>query len=363
MEILRLSDSPLPVFDCGSMALNTYLVTHARAGQRAGVSATHIAMDGDTMLGYVTLALATVRFEVHERPRGATTVNLPALLVAQLAVALKAQGTGLGARLLGFAQGIAQSIRHQAGCRFLAVDCDAALAPYYSRYGFKESKGEMRARKKLLREQGEGAPTPRQRLHRDVLAEDWGEADGAPPHLQSTELHTAAERGDVEMLTALLSAGVNPNLSVGRGDDGMGWGAKALHVAVAHGQTAAIKLLLARGAEINGVDGDCETALHWAVRHDREDVVATLLKYGAYPSVEGGAAVMTPLDYAVHSGLMEIARLELSWVRWTPSLGTLGLGGVRCEHDGSTAASSKWRRSGWSGSAGSRWPRRPVIST
>jgi predicted N-acetyltransferase YhbS len=301
MEIVRTPDGPLPVFDCGAAEQNAFLVTSAQSSQRVGASSTHIALDGDVMLGFVTLAMSSVRLEAHERPAGATVSTLPALLVAQLAVATEHQRKGIAGRLLDFSQGIAQSIRHQAGCCFLAIDCDAALVEYYEGHGFRETKGECRHSKRRDKEAPPGTAAARHRLSRGVLAADWRETDVAPPHVQATTLHQAAESGDTDMIVALLNAGVDPDLPMGRGCDGLGWGAKPLHVAAARGQVQSIDTLLARGAAINSIDGDCETALHWAVRHDRLDAVKALIRHGAYLSMEGGAGVMTPLDYAVHS--------------------------------------------------------------
>lgn len=309
MEIVRLSDAPTPAFDCGTASQNEFISNWARLAQRDGVSATHIALRGDEMLGYVTLAMSTVRLESHERPSGAMVSAQPALLVAQLAVAVDAQGRGVGGRLLQFARGVAQSMRHQVGCRFIAVDCDESRVGYYARLGFRESKGERRRRLDSLSKAESGARQPTFRLSRDILDEEWYEADVAPPHQQISELHKAAESDDLEMLRALLGAGVAPNLPAGRGDDGMGWGVSALHVAAGRGSLNAIQLLLAAGAEINCIDGDCETPLHWAVRHEQVEAVQLLLRLGAHPSIEGGNGVLTPLDYAVHGKHEQITSL------------------------------------------------------
>lgn len=313
MEIVRLSDAPIPVFDCGTAAQNEFIMNRARPAQRDGVSATHVALRGDEMLGYVTLVMSTVRLESHERPSGAIVSAQPTLLVAQLAVAVNAQAQGVGGRLLQFARGVAQSMRHQVGCRYIAVDCDQSRVGFYARHGFSESKGERRKRRDLIKKTEAGAPPPTIRLSRDILNEEWYEADVAPPHQQISELHKAAASDDLEMLRGLLGAGVTPNLPAGRGDDGMGWGVSALHVAAGRGALNAMRVLLAAGAEINGFDGDCETPLHWAARYGQMEAVQLLLRHGAHPSIEGGDGVLTPLDYAVHGKHQQIAALIRVW--------------------------------------------------
>jgi len=307
IELVPLSSSGPPAFDCGAAVQNEFLAMHAQAGQNDGVSATHLAFHGDECVGYVTLAMGTVRFEPHERPTGATVSTLPALLVAQLAVSINARRQGIGDWLLRFAAGVAQSMRHQVGCRFLIVDCDAPLVSFYRRYGFAESTAEKRRRKAAAKASSVLPDEQPRRLFKDLFADKWLEADVAPPHLRMSELHRAAADGDLPMLKALLGAGVSPELPMGRGDDGMSWGAKPLHVAIARGALAAIDVLLAAGAKVNAIDGDCETPLHWAVRHANADAVRLLLLREAHPSLEGGNAGFTPLDYAVHQNLNEIA--------------------------------------------------------
>jgi predicted N-acetyltransferase YhbS len=305
IELQRLSDAPLPPFDCGAEVQNEFIATSARASQRAGISSTHVAFRGEQMLGFITLAMSTVRFEEHERPPEAPVSSLPAVLVAHLAVDKSVAKQGVGEWLLGIARGVAQSMRHHVGCRFLVVDCAPELVDYYKNKGFRESKGEKRRRKEVL--SAMPARTPPHRLFQDLLAQDWLESEHAPTHHQQTELHRAASQNEVATIKALLSAGVSPSLPIGRGDDGMGWGATPLHVAACAGASSAIEVLLDAGADINALDGDCETPLHWAVRHNQLKSVAVLLRLGAEASIAGGAGVLTPLDYAVHGDQEAIA--------------------------------------------------------
>jgi predicted N-acetyltransferase YhbS len=308
LQLVRLSSTGPPSFDCGQPEQNEFLAQRALPCEQEGVSATHVAFRGDECVGYLTLAMSTVLLERHERPSASVVRALPALLVAQLAVAVSARGQQVGGWLMRFAAGIGQALRHQVGCRYLVVDCDTSLIPFYAKYGFSESKGEQRHRKAIAAtETSNTGSSARRRLFKDLLAEEWLENSVAPPHLRMTELHRAAAENDLSMLNALVAAGASLELPIGRRDDGMGWGAKALHVAVARASKDAIELLLAAGAEINAIDGDCETPLHWAVRHKSTEIVLLLLARGAHHSPEGGNGCLTPLDYAVHQGSRDIA--------------------------------------------------------
>jgi len=301
IEITRLWGNTGPEIDCGVAEKNEFLRSEALYAQSHGISATHVAVaPPDRVVGFVTLAMASVRFEAHERPDGADVGSLPALLVAQLGVDVAKQGEGIGKLLMRFALGIAQSLRHSIGCRYLVVDCLPSVVLYYQRMGFEESKGERRRRKDEIKRAGRPEAEVSMRLAKDIATGVWLEVDVAPPHVFATELHQAASDGDIGLLTALLKAGVAADIRSGRGDDGVGVGATALHVAAGRGQIGAIRTLVSAGADINAADGDCETPLHWAVRHGQELSVAALLVAGADPNIEGGNGILTPLGYALH---------------------------------------------------------------
>jgi GNAT superfamily N-acetyltransferase len=301
IRVERLFGSVTPELDCGAPAQNEFIRETAVFSQNEGLSATYLAKDvSDSVIGYVTLAMASVRFEAHERPTGAAVSALPALLIAQLAVGKTAQGKGVGKQLVRFATGIAQSLRHSIGCRYLVVDCIPEMVPFYEPMAFRESKGEKRRRREQLGKSGRSELETVVRLAKDVSTDLWFEVDVAPAHLYATELHLAAGEGDIELLNSLLRAGVPSDIRSGRGDDGLGVGATALHVAAARAQVGAIRSLLASGADIDAADGDGERPLHWAVRHNQELSVAALLVAGADANAEGGNAVMSPLAYTIH---------------------------------------------------------------
>ncbi|CAI8024817.1 GA-binding protein subunit beta-1, partial [Geodia barretti] len=90
-----------------------------------------------------------------------------------------------------------------------------------------------------------------------------------------TELHDAAERGDVEAVERLLSTSVNIN---SRTED---VGDTALLVASRRGHVEVVRLLLKAGAAVFIPDKCCRTPLYWASFYDHRAVVELLIENGA----------------------------------------------------------------------------------
>jgi ankyrin repeat protein len=100
----------------------------------------------------------------------------------------------------------------------------------------------------------------------------------------------AARLGDLDRLAALFDAGGNPNL---RDAGGNGW-VPLMHAAHKH-QTAAVRLLLDRGALADGPAGLSLTPLMMAVASGQTDVARLLLDHGADPRrrTADGASLLT----------------------------------------------------------------------
>ncbi len=170
----------------------------------------------------------------------------------------------------------------------------------------------------------------------------------APGWMGATPLHEAAQRGNAEVVEALLRHGANPNsrrpenletplhfaqngevvsllLAYGadlegrtrQGGTPLQWAARfglviAMEALIAGGadvnmrdadgetplwhaawtgQAQAAVLLLANGADVNAATKEGETALHKAARHGKAEVVRVLLRAGADPTLreQGGA--------------------------------------------------------------------------
>lgn len=84
-------------FDCGKEPLNAFLKLHALDKQRAMLSRTYVVCDNAKVVGYYTLAHVSVTVEEPPKKmaRGMPR-NIPAILMARLAVDRCAHGQGLG---------------------------------------------------------------------------------------------------------------------------------------------------------------------------------------------------------------------------------------------------------------------------
>jgi len=134
-------------FDCGVGSLDIWLVKHARAALGAGSARTYVVVDSEQerVVGYHALSVASIEHdEATERARkGMPRHQVPAVLLARLAVDKSTQGEGLGAFLLRDAMTRAVSVAEQAGIRILLVHAlnDDARS-FYEHFGFEPSPSD-----------------------------------------------------------------------------------------------------------------------------------------------------------------------------------------------------------------------------
>ncbi|CAI8021638.1 Kinase D-interacting substrate of 220 kDa, partial [Geodia barretti] len=117
-----------------------------------------------------------------------------------------------------------------------------------------------------------------------------------------TELHDAAERGDVEAVERLLSTSVNIN---SRTEDE---GDTALLLASHRGHVEVVRLLLKAGAAVFIPDKCCRTPLYWASFYGHRAVVELLLENGADVSIcsEDGFSPLYVASGKGHSDVVDI---------------------------------------------------------
>jgi GNAT superfamily N-acetyltransferase len=139
-RLVRLSaDHDLTGFDCGNRELNTWLVDHALASDRADLARTYLALEGLTVAGYVSLTTGSVRREEAPRrhARGMPRYPIPTILIARLAVDLRRQRGRLGSRLLAEALRLAVAASDTVAARLVVVDAiDDRAAAFYRHRGF-----------------------------------------------------------------------------------------------------------------------------------------------------------------------------------------------------------------------------------
>jgi GNAT superfamily N-acetyltransferase len=129
-------------FDCGTEPLNDYLQQFAWTNHRAGAARTYVATRGERVIGYYTLAYASVVHHVATPRvrRGLAKHPIPVMLLARLAVDRGEQGRGLGKGLLKDALLRTVQAADIAGLRAVIVHAqDAAATSFYERFGFEPS--------------------------------------------------------------------------------------------------------------------------------------------------------------------------------------------------------------------------------
>lgn len=131
-------------FDCESHpALNAYVVQQAGQDQKRNVSRTFLYVENGVLLGYYTLANASVALDElsEEQRRKMPRYPMPAILLSRLAVDRLAQGKGLGMRLMSDFFRRVYIVSQQSGVAFVVVDAkDRDAADYYQgKLGFVPS--------------------------------------------------------------------------------------------------------------------------------------------------------------------------------------------------------------------------------
>ena len=125
-------------FDCGNEALNDWLRRHARNASGQGTR-TYVVIDVDReAVGYFAVAPHTIDREALPRSVGRGAPNqIPAVLLAKLALDRRLHGQGLGSELLVVALGTIVHAARRVGGRFVVVDAiDDSAAAFYSYHEF-----------------------------------------------------------------------------------------------------------------------------------------------------------------------------------------------------------------------------------
>lgn len=130
-------------FDCGVLALNTFLQKHARQNATSNSSRTYVATlaEDAKILGYFTLAAGRVSLEdVPDEQRKRLRLPrhaVPVVLLGRLAVDQTARGLGLGSRLLIEGLERAAMAAELIGAAAVEVDAkDEKARSFYKKFGF-----------------------------------------------------------------------------------------------------------------------------------------------------------------------------------------------------------------------------------
>lgn len=129
-------------FDCGTAPLNQFLQRYALANQTNDSARTFVTVAQAQVYGYYSLAAASAEHAaVPARVgKGLARHPIPMLLLARLAVDVRAQGRGVGRSLLQSALLKYLQACEVIGCRALMVHAkDEAAVRFYQGYGFEPS--------------------------------------------------------------------------------------------------------------------------------------------------------------------------------------------------------------------------------
>lgn len=129
-------------FDCGKAPLNDFLIKYALQSQAGGGARTYIMARGSRVIGYYSLAPASVAPE--DAPgriiKGQGRYPVPVILMARFAVDQSEQGKGLGKALLRDALRRALEGAEAIGGRaFLVHAKDEEARTFYQKFGMEES--------------------------------------------------------------------------------------------------------------------------------------------------------------------------------------------------------------------------------
>ncbi len=129
-------------FDCGEQRLNDYLRKYALVNHQNRSARTYVALRGERVVGFYTVAAGSVGREETPRPvaEGLEKYPVPVILLARLAVDVSEQGLGLGGELLKDAILRAAHAADIIGVRALLTHAkDEAARRFYMHFGFEPS--------------------------------------------------------------------------------------------------------------------------------------------------------------------------------------------------------------------------------
>ena len=136
------ADHQTDAFKCGETSLDEWLKRRALLNQANGASRTFVVVDDNhTVMGYYALAAGAVHHQDATRSiRQNMPDPLPVIVLARLAVDLRAQGIQLGAGLLRDAVERSLAVAQNAGVRALLVHALHERAKqFYLYFGFQAS--------------------------------------------------------------------------------------------------------------------------------------------------------------------------------------------------------------------------------
>lgn len=130
-------------FDCGKAVLNEWLIRHALHNQESGTRRTWVLVEAgshDVVAFYASATASILRSSAPKRMERNQPEQMPAIILARMAVDARHAGHGLGAALLKHFVLKALEVAQSVGVRVLLIHAkDDEAKSFYSHYGFVES--------------------------------------------------------------------------------------------------------------------------------------------------------------------------------------------------------------------------------
>ncbi len=153
---LLAGEHVLEGFDCGKPALNEWLIRHALNNQASGTSRTWVVFEAgsrDVVAFYASAIASILRSSTPKGMRRNQPEEMPAILLARMAVDSRHKGRGLGAALLKHFTLKALEVAQSVGVRVLLIHAkDDEAKTFYSHYGYVESPFDPLVLMMLLRD-------------------------------------------------------------------------------------------------------------------------------------------------------------------------------------------------------------------
>jgi predicted N-acetyltransferase YhbS len=131
--------------------LDRFFAKYAGQNQfRHHIGTTYVAVDGDRMLGFATVAPGNVEGQaLPSTRRRLPRYPVPVLRLARLAVSESEKGHGIGSALLRHIFILALKMSEEYGCVGVLVDAKPGATDFYARFGFlplETAEGQLDSR-------------------------------------------------------------------------------------------------------------------------------------------------------------------------------------------------------------------------
>jgi predicted N-acetyltransferase YhbS len=126
-------------FRSGDADLDRFFARYAGQNQfRHHVGVTYVAVEVERIIGYATVAAATLESDVLPAAirKRLPAYPLPALRLGRLAVDVSARAGGVGKALLRHTFHLAVDMSERFGCVGVVVDAKSGAVDFYARFGF-----------------------------------------------------------------------------------------------------------------------------------------------------------------------------------------------------------------------------------